>query len=676
MFKRFFSAGFFVASFFALFFLFALISWPSKVLAEETEKTDENFAIDLQSNYTINAAGKTLVEQKFTITNKTPEYFVSKYGIILSSTNLSNIQVSSNGQKINPEISHQQGQTSISVKFADEILGEGKKRELVISYVDADLTQISGKVLEINIPKLNDHYQYRNYQLTLKVPSIFGNPTRINPSKFTLSQEGDYNVITYNSLTEQAISAIFGNQQVYALKLNYYLENPSSQGALSQITLPPETSKQEVYYESLIPQPQNIKEDGDGNYIATYEIPANSNVSVQLLALVKLNLQPNPLIPEAQVLPGMLTEMKFWDFNQNNLQSLGQNLHSEKDIYDFVVNSLDYTSKSLDQDFPRQGASAALSEENKNNATCQEFTDLFVALARQKNIPARRLLGYANSNNQELRPVNLNRDVLHTWPQYYDVTNQEWVEVDPTWEDTTGGIDYFNHFDLNHIVFAINGLSSTMPYPAGSYTDSVNDTGQKIFVDFSKEDLPNINPQLEITLKPKKFSSFNLPGSYELIINNPTGKTWYFSQIDLRAESLNIENNSKQMPTRILPYAKISLPFVVYNQGDLFSQKGLLSVQIKLKEGQSFAKEFEIVAISSFRLKDPRKILAVGTAVVIATVFAWSLLLLGRKAASSLRRKGQKSEEEAQKLQQISATLGEDQKDGQPGKGNSNRNPQ
>ena len=38
--------------------------------------------------------------------------------------------------------------------------------------------------------------------------------------------------------------------------------------------------------------------------------------------------------------------------------------------------------------------------------------------------------------------------------------------VDPTWGDTTGGVDYYNFFDLNHIVFAYNGKSSEQPPPA------------------------------------------------------------------------------------------------------------------------------------------------------------------------------------------------------------------
>jgi hypothetical protein len=202
----------------------------------------ENFAISLHSIYTITANGKTLVEQKFTIKNKTPELFVSKYGIIVSSTKLENIEVVHNGKKLIPDITKQKGQTNINVVFEEKVIGEGKNNELTISYTDQDIALISGKVLEINIPELAKHDQYQSYQLELRVPSIFDTPSRISPSNFSLKQEGDYNIITYSELGNQSVSAIFGNQQVFDLKLNYYLNNPTSQTALTQITLPPETT--------------------------------------------------------------------------------------------------------------------------------------------------------------------------------------------------------------------------------------------------------------------------------------------------------------------------------------------------------------------------------------------------------------------------------------------------
>ena len=85
-----------------------------------------------------------------------------------------------------------------------------------------------------------------------------------------------------------------------------------------------------------------------------------------------------------------------------------------------------------------------------------EFTDLFIAIAREKGIYSREIQGYGFSLDQKLQPLSLSSDILHAWPEYYDTKTESWIAVDPTWENTSG-INYFSSFDLNHIVFVIHG---------------------------------------------------------------------------------------------------------------------------------------------------------------------------------------------------------------------------
>ena len=642
---------------FSILCLLLLHSQP--VFAQSGE---ENFDITLHSTYTITATGKAIVEQKFTIKNKTPELFVSKYGIVVSSTNLENIEITHNGKKLESLINKQKGQTSIGVTFEDKVVGEGKTNELIITYTDQDIALISGKILEINIPELSDHDQYKTYQLELRVPSIFDTPSRINPSNFSLKQEGDYNVITYTDLQNQSVSAIFGNKQIFELKLNYYLNNPTSQNALTQITLPPETPYQKVHYFNLDPMPSNIKEDSDGNFIATYEIPANNSFNVELLTQVLLTLSTDPLIPFSPVLSEHLNEQKFWEVNNPPIIELAKNLQSPKNISDLVVEKLNYTNRPLDQNFERLGALSAIKEENLNDATCQEFTDLFIALARQKNIPARRIVGIAYSNNEELRPSNLNTDVLHTWPEYYDSETKSWIRTDPTWEDTTGGIDYFNNFDLNHIALAINGVSSSLPYPAGSYSGETDEKNKKIYLDFSKEEFYKVNPSFEVNLVDKKIYGLSIPGNYEVQILNQTGMVWYFSNIQISGENVEIVVNQEEKIQKILPFAKIVLPITVYNRDGNIQYKTKIKVETILKEGQITTNEFEVSTSFQLKIANPQKAIAVGAGIIIFTLITGSLFLLGQKWANSLRRQGQKLEEENHKLQAISTALKENPK--------------
>ncbi|MEO6508470.1 MAG: transglutaminase domain-containing protein, partial [Patescibacteria group bacterium] len=131
---------------------------------------------------------------------------------------------------------------------------------------------------------------------------------------------------------------------------------------------------------------------------------------------------------------------------------------------------------------------------NPTQAVCTEFTDLFVALARQKNIYAREIEGYGYSVDENLRPITTNSDVLHAWPEYYDSSIDQWVAVDPTWQSTSG-INYFSSLDLNHIIFAIHGKDPEYPLPGGTY--KIKDSK-----DVSVEPTKNIpNDSISLTVK-------------------------------------------------------------------------------------------------------------------------------------------------------------------------------
>jgi hypothetical protein len=130
-----------------------------------------------------------------------------------------------------------------------------------------------------------------------------------------------------------------------------------------------------------------------------------------------------------------------------------------------------------------------------------EFTDLFIALAREKGIYAREINGYGFSDDPNLRPLSLISDLLHSWPEYFDEKNSLWRPVDPTWENTSG-IDYFHSLDLNHIVFAIHGKNPILPLSAGMYKiENSKDVSIKIAHTLPKEQVEinlneNIKPQI------------------------------------------------------------------------------------------------------------------------------------------------------------------------------------
>jgi hypothetical protein len=410
--------------------------------------------------------------------------------------------------------------------------------------------------------------------------------------------------------------------------------------------------------------PDSIKVDADGNFIATYEVPANNSVKVELLAQVLLSLQANPNAEIAPVLPVHLSSQKFWETDNAQLQEAARGLDNASDINQFVVDTLDYTQESLDGKFYRLGAANSFLPENRIFATCQEFTDLFVALARIKQIPAKRIVGFAYSNNEELRPISVVGDVLHAWPAFYNQETNSWQEIDPTWQKTTGGIDYFSKFDLNHITFAINGISSVLPYPAGSYQTNLQALEKKIFVEFSQNEFPNIAPEIKMELEEKKLFNIPIPGKYLLKVSNSTGQTWYFAKLDLDGETIDI-NPESDWPTLIAPFQELIVPLSVYNKNGLIGQQTKINAVIQLSDGEIFNYEFTAKGMGKIDIQDPKRIFLVVGGFILFTLSAGSLFLLGRTLASALRRQGQKSEKQNQELHSLSAALSENQTTGQ-----------
>ncbi len=178
-----------------------------------------------------------------------------------------------------------------------------------------------------------------------------------------------------------------------------------------------------------------------------------------------------------------MKEEPYWQTNNKEIKTLAKKLKTPFEIYQYVVNNLTYDFERVRENLPRKGALEVL--KNPSSAVCLEFTDLFIALARANGIPAREVNGFAYTQNSKEKPLSLIKDVLHAWPEYYDFDIETWVMVDPTWGNTTGGVDHFYTLDFNHFAFVIKGLDSTYPIPAGGYKISNEESSKDIKVEFS-----------------------------------------------------------------------------------------------------------------------------------------------------------------------------------------------
>lgn len=589
-------------------------------------QADENFDIALTSSYIIQNNGMTTIEQQFTLTNKTPTLYASEYAIELGSSQIQNVKVFDKSGPIPANVVTTDKKTSISISFESFTVGEGKKRQFTVQFESPDIAIISGNVVEVYIPRFTDLANYDSYRVELRVPERFGQPNRVNPPADLTAVHNGYTVLEFNKLGDQGVTAIFGEKQIYDFTLRYHLENPTASIGLAQIALPPDTNYQKVQYLSLDPRPKSIEQDPDGNWIATYEVNAGRETEVLLSGKATVFLNPQSDVPTLAPLKEHLTSQKFWQSDDGRIKELAQQYVTARQIYDYVVGTLTYNFAKVNGPVTRLGAAQALVEPLQ--AACQEFTDLFISIARAAGIPARRVTGYAYTENERLRPLSLVDDVLHAWPEYYDAEAQQWVAIDPTWGNTTGGLDYFSQLDFNHLTFAINGVSDTLPYPAGSYKRSNGQT-KDVEVSFGKEEpLPELSVSYMFKKKPFWLAPFK--NQYSVLLTNETGAAWYNLPLSgsVDSDSIQVTQLPESIPA-LLPYQTVELPLELDGADWLRLRPVRLTLTL---QGLSSTHDLQTgIQLAETIKSAPINPVGLGIGLVVASLITGSLLVLRRR---------------------------------------------
>lgn len=549
----------------------------------------QKFSSSLVSTYDVKDDATTQITHSFTIRNGISTQYITTYAFELAGTQIKDIVVTSNGGKIETKQTKGRNKTTITFSFPDKVVGTGQERKFDVTYLSSDTATKIGKTLEVSIPRLSDSSLFTSYAVNLSVPSLYGTPVSAQPRTFTTSTEdGKTNLHFENMGDATGISASFGKQQFAKISLTYHLSNQSSGKTTSVIALPPDNTFQRVYYDSITPIPVSIKQDLDGNWLATFGLEANQNINVDatLYTVTQAIPQENAQLLGRKPSQRYTETQPFWQTNDASITRIARDLRTAEDIYIFVIRTLHYDFTKPFAEAKRLGATEALA--NPNSSLCTEFTDLFIALARKKGIPARAVIGYAYSQNENLRPLGFANDVLHTWPEYWDETMSTWIAVDPTWGQTTGGMDYFHHMDFNRIVFATQGVSSTAPIPAGMYKLS-NQESKDISAEFV-ESIPTYPDTYTTTLHVRPRTLLGLTDTYTISIRNTSLHAVYAVPVSLRAENkdgtVNIDNKIS-----LIPLEEREIPVQLPRKG-LFSQgTSIITVTIG---GQTFTHELTL----------------------------------------------------------------------------------
>ncbi len=517
----------------------------------------EEFNVSYEITYKVKKDISVAVEQRISLTNKLANIYASQYQVSLGSTKIKDVWAQDSNGSLIPRVTKGENTTTIQVNFEEKVIGKDNTLTFTLGYVSEDYAMKNGRVLEIAIPKIAETEDLTSYNINLVIPAIFEDPAFILPTPTSITKAGSDNIYYFSqqAVQNKSITAAFGSYQVFNFDLSYHLNNKNSQEYYYEIVLPPDSPFQQVFYQTITPEPDTIEVDPDGNWLALYKLKPNEKLDVVATGSAKLFIKPQKnydFNPDYN-LQDYLGPKKYWETDNEQIKSLATKLKTAENIYNYLADNLIYDYAKVETNPERMGALSAL--ENPSSAVCMEFTDLFIALARAAGIPAREVNGFAYTNNPKLRPLSLKQDVLHSWPQYYDQGRKLWINIDPTWGNTTAGIDYFNKLDLNHFAFVFHGLDSQFPLTPGSYKE-FNDPGKDVNISFAQDVLAIKDLQVEINLPAQKMAGTSTKGT--LVIKNKGNYALYNQKVKIWAPDFNMKEEQVNIP--ILP------PFADFEQ--------------------------------------------------------------------------------------------------------------
>ncbi|MDH7476589.1 MAG: transglutaminase domain-containing protein [Microgenomates group bacterium] len=554
-----------------LFSLLFLTSLFNKVYADD-------FRAQYQVEYFLNESENylnTKVKFNIKITNLRSDIYVSRFSIAFPNTfTITNLKAFDDKGEITPKLEKGQFATKIDMAFTEPNVGKDSQNNFYLEFNQDNLFKINGNVWEVILPTM-EKKEDGIYNIIVHLPPGTDKKISIAKPKPTAISG---NSILWNNPATKTVYAVFGSEQLYRISLTYNLNNENIYPVYTEVAFPPDTLYQKIYVENIKPKPNKVYLDEDDNFIGRYYLKPKEKTNINFQAVIAVEAKPRPEYRQYTKdsfqwqKKYLLSQQKFWQLEKISNIDFLKNLSTPKDIYKFVVNTLSYNfDRAGSNNYKRVGAEIALA--NPKDAVCTEFTDLFITLAREKGIYSREIEGYAYSSDMRFRPLSLSSDVLHAWPEYYDLKDSLWIPIDPTWENTSG-IDYFNSFDLNHIVFVIHGKKSDYPVPAGMYKiEDSKDISLIPTADLPKEKINLtgcfINLPQKINDSSKYIAKFEIANQGNVYIYN--------QKFTLKANQLKFDQENYDLPI-LAPFEKKEIQFSFY----ALNKNKLINDEIKI----------------------------------------------------------------------------------------------
>ena len=441
-------------------------------------------AADFRTSYNIEYFIKDNDPQNFTktsyaiaLTNLQPDLIIKKFTLSLpKSFGIGSMIAKDDRGSITPVIVEKERTIEVTFELNHPTPGLNEVNTLYLDFLQKNIFHSKGSIWEVFIPTLEGKNGDTHTITVYLPPGQHRKLSLAKPSPDLVT----FDKVVWNRDTGRSIYAVFGEEQRYNLVLTYHISNPNLYRVYTDVAFPPDTMYQKIVTSTIVPPPDYVYSDTDGNYMARYNLNGNEEKQIQFNGIATIYTIPRS--DYQQYIQEQFKQEQRSLFDAQPLWKLASETpvtsSNIKDHFDYTLQTLSYNFNRVITGNSRMGATQAL--KYPDQAVCTEFSDVLIASARERGIYVREVQGFAFANERELRPVQENSDILHSWVEYYDQSKNIWVPIDPTWQSTSG-IDYFNSFDFNHIVFALHGKKADYPFPAGSYKSAPG--GKDIFIE-------------------------------------------------------------------------------------------------------------------------------------------------------------------------------------------------
>lgn len=436
-------------------------------------------------DYSVDDNGVTTITENFQITNLSSRQYLDSLELSTPTDEVNNLQVNyADGTPIGYKLSKKSTTLSgvnydyqvISVAFPRQLVGSGTSWSFTATYQTSKLVDTKGPAKMVFIPAISASDLGDDYTINLAVPEDFGTLHSDSAIPISGGLTGGKATYSFNKqdLAKHSLALTFGDSTIYHINFNYPLKNDSAKSQTFTVTLPPDTSSQKVFINSLDPRPNAIRLDEDGNVLADYTLSAHTNITVKtdISAVVHYIDYDTSVSGTKADIPAELVKKYtnpayYWQSTNPDIVAkagsidtgTGKVIDTVKALNQFVIDTLSYNPEKIKYNV-RVGALGAL--KNPNNVVCLEYSDLLIALLRSRGIPARMPIGYGYSAS--LKPSRAVSDSLHSWVEAY-VPGIGWMNVDPTWGEKFAN---FGHSDLDHFAFALWGINDATPVAVSS----------------------------------------------------------------------------------------------------------------------------------------------------------------------------------------------------------------